>query len=87
MKFATVPEALEELKAGRMVVLVDDENRENEGDLVAAAELIDADGINFMATHAKGWICLTLDAEGCDRLDLPQMVQHNQASQIGRAHV
>ncbi len=80
MEFCTVPEALEELKAGRMVVLVDDENRENEGDLVAAAELIDADGINFMATHAKGWICLTLDAESCDRLDLPQMVTENQAS-------
>ena len=80
MKFAEVPEAIEELKAGRMIVLVDDENRENEGDLVAAAELIDADGINFMATHAKGWICLTLDAESCERLDLPQMVSDNQAS-------
>lgn len=80
MPFATVPEALEDLKAGRMVVLVDDENRENEGDLVAAAELITGDDINFMATHAKGWICLTLDSETCHRLDLPQMVADNQAS-------
>ncbi|MDR1744648.1 MAG: 3,4-dihydroxy-2-butanone-4-phosphate synthase, partial [Planctomycetota bacterium] len=80
MKFASVPEAIEELKAGRMIVLVDDENRENEGDLVAAAELITADGINFMASRAKGWICLTLDDEACRRLDLPQMVMDNQAS-------
>ena len=80
MKFAEVPEALEELKAGRMIVLVDDENRENEGDLVAAAELITPEGINFMATHAKGWICLTLDSEACERLDLPQMVAENEAS-------
>ena len=80
MKFAEVPEAIAELKAGRMIILVDDENRENEGDLVAAAELITADGINFMATHAKGWICLTLDSESCERLDLPQMVSDNQAS-------
>lgn len=80
MQFATVPEAIEELKAGRMVVLVDDENRENEGDLVAAAELITPEDINFMATHAKGWICLTLDSATCQRLDLPQMVVDNQAS-------
>lgn len=80
MKFAEVPEALEELKAGRMIVLVDDENRENEGDLVAAGELITPEAINFMATHAKGWICLTLDSEGCERLDLPQMVAENEAS-------
>lgn len=80
MKFAEVPEAIEELKAGRMIVLVDDENRENEGDLVAAAELTTPDTINFMATHARGWICLALDAESCERLELPQMVQDNQAS-------
>ncbi len=80
MQFATVPEALEELKAGRMIVLVDDENREHAGALVAAAELTPADTITFMAPEARGWSCLTLDAESCDRLDLPQMVQHNQAS-------
>ncbi len=80
MTFCDVPEAIEELKAGRMIVLVDDENRENEGDLVAAAELITPEGINFMATHAKGWICLTLDTEACQRLELPQMVSDNQAT-------
>ncbi len=79
MEFATVPEALEILRAGGMVVLVDDENRENEGDLVAAAELTTPETINFMATHAKGWICLTLESEACERLQLPQMVRDNQA--------
>ncbi len=79
MKFATVPEAIEELRAGRMVILVDDENRENEGDLVVAAELTTPETVNFMASKAKGWICLALDAELCDRLDLPQMVSDNQA--------
>ena len=80
MKFAEVPEALEDLKAGKMIVLVDDENRENEGDLVCAGELTTPEIINFMATNAKGWICLALDAESCERLNLPQMVQQNQAS-------
>lgn len=80
MKFAEVSEALADLRAGKMIVLVDDENRENEGDLVAAAELITPEGVNFMATHARGWICLSLDAESCERLDLPQMVSDNHAS-------
>lgn len=80
MAFATVPEALEELRAGRMIVLVDDENRENEGDLVASAELCTPQTINFMATHARGWICLALDDEACRRLNLPQMVTQNEAS-------
>ncbi|MDR1520824.1 MAG: bifunctional 3,4-dihydroxy-2-butanone-4-phosphate synthase/GTP cyclohydrolase II [Planctomycetota bacterium] len=80
MQFAEVPEALAELKAGGMIILVDDENRENEGDLVMAAELITADGVNFMASRARGWICLTLDAETCERLDLPQMVNDNRAT-------
>ncbi len=80
MQFAEVREAIEELKAGRMIVLVDDENRENEGDLVMAGELATPDGINFMAAHARGWICLALDAESCERLDLPQMVSENQAT-------
>ena len=80
MNFAEVPEAIAELKAGRMVVLVDDENRENEGDLVIAGELVTPESINFMATHAKGWICLALDAESCERLELPQMVSENEAT-------
>ncbi|MDR1536069.1 MAG: bifunctional 3,4-dihydroxy-2-butanone-4-phosphate synthase/GTP cyclohydrolase II [Planctomycetota bacterium] len=80
MGFAEIPEALAELKAGRMVILVDDENRENEGDLVMAAELITPEDVNFMASQARGWICLTLDSEACERLDLPQMVSENQAA-------
>lgn len=80
MQFASIPEVIEDLKAGRMIVLVDDENRENEGDLVMAGELTTPEGINFMATHGKGWICLALDAETCERLDLPQMVQRNTAA-------
>ncbi len=84
MEFCEIPEALEELRAGRMIVLVDDENRENEGDFVMAGELTRAEDINFMATYGKGWICLTLDDEACQRLELPQMVQHNSA-QFGTA--
>ncbi|MDR2391454.1 MAG: bifunctional 3,4-dihydroxy-2-butanone-4-phosphate synthase/GTP cyclohydrolase II [Planctomycetota bacterium] len=80
MGFAEVPEALADLKAGRMIILVDDENRENEGDLVIAASLVTPEAINFMAAEARGWICLTLDAATCERLDLPQMVCDNQAT-------
>lgn len=80
MGFAEISEATGDLKAGRMIILVDDENRENEGDLVMAGELATAEGINFMASRARGWVCLTLDAESCARLDLPQMVTDNQAS-------
>ncbi len=80
MQFAEVPEALDELRAGRMIVLVDDENRENEGDLVMPGELTTPESVNFMAAHARGWICLALDAESCERLDLPQMVSENQAT-------
>ncbi len=79
MAFAEIDDVLADLRQGRMVVLVDDENRENEGDLVLAAEMATPEAINFMATHARGWICLALAGEICDRLDLPQMVLHNQA--------
>ena len=79
MEFIDIPEAVAELKAGRMIILVDDENRENEGDLVCAGELTRAEDINFMATHGKGWICLALGPEICDKLELPQMVQNNTA--------
>ncbi|MBN1257084.1 MAG: bifunctional 3,4-dihydroxy-2-butanone-4-phosphate synthase/GTP cyclohydrolase II [Planctomycetes bacterium] len=72
--FAPVEEVLEELRQGKMVVLVDDDNRENEGDLVIAAEKVTAESINFMATEGRGWICLALAGELCDRLDLPMMV-------------
>jgi 3,4-dihydroxy 2-butanone 4-phosphate synthase/GTP cyclohydrolase II len=77
-RFATVEEALEDIAAGRMVVVVDDEDRENEGDLVMAAELVTADDINFMATHARGWICLALDPGRCDELGLELMAAKNE---------
>ncbi|MEZ4359001.1 MAG: 3,4-dihydroxy-2-butanone-4-phosphate synthase [Kofleriaceae bacterium] len=75
-----VERALEEMKAGRMVILVDDEDRENEGDLVLAAETVTPEAINFMATHARGLICLAMDDALIDRLELPMMVRDNQAS-------
>lgn len=75
-----VTRALEEIRAGRMVILVDDEDRENEGDLVFAAELVTPESINFMATHARGLICLAMDDRMIDKLELPMMVRDNQAS-------
>ena len=60
IEFATIEEALEDIATGKMIVVVDDEDRENEGDLVMAAEHVTPDAINFMATHARGWICLAL---------------------------
>jgi 3,4-dihydroxy 2-butanone 4-phosphate synthase / GTP cyclohydrolase II len=75
-----VQRALEEIRSGRMVILVDDEDRENEGDLVFAAELVTPELINFMATHARGLICLAMDDALIDKLELPMMVRDNQAS-------
>jgi 3,4-dihydroxy 2-butanone 4-phosphate synthase/GTP cyclohydrolase II len=69
-----------ELRAGRMVVLVDDEDRENEGDLVMAAACVSADAINFMAKHGRGLICLTLTEARCRQLNLPLMVNENRSS-------
>src|SRR3954449_13496818 len=77
--FATIEAAIEELKAGRMVVVVDDEDRENEGDLTMAAEMVTPEAINFMATHARGLICGGMTGERLDELDLPPMVQQNTA--------
>ena len=79
MPFASIPECLDELKAGRMVVLVDDEDRENEGDLVIAAEKVTPEAINFMVTHARGVVCLALTAETCDKLHLHPQVERNTA--------
>jgi 3,4-dihydroxy 2-butanone 4-phosphate synthase/GTP cyclohydrolase II len=78
--FATVEEALEDIAAGKMIVVVDDEDRENEGDLVMAAEFVTADDINFMATHARGWICLALTGERCDELGLELMSLRNETA-------
>src|SRR5690606_1193418 len=77
MSFAPVPELLEEIRAGRMVVIVDDEDRENEGDLIMAAELVRPQDINFMVTHARGLVCLSLTRERCRQLGLPPMVRDN----------
>jgi len=71
--FATVEDAVEEIRQGRMVVLVDDEDRENEGDLAMAAEKITPDAINFMAKYGRGLICMPLTEERCDELHLPLM--------------
>jgi 3,4-dihydroxy 2-butanone 4-phosphate synthase/GTP cyclohydrolase II len=68
MPFAPIPELLEEIRAGRMVVIVDDEDRENEGDLIMAAELVRPADINFMVTHARGLVCLSLTRERCAQL-------------------
>ena len=75
--FASIDEALAVLRAGRMIVIVDDEDRENEGDVMIAAEMITADAINFMATHARGLICLAITGERTDALELNQMVSRN----------
>jgi 3,4-dihydroxy 2-butanone 4-phosphate synthase / GTP cyclohydrolase II len=76
--FATIEEAIEDIRAGRLVVVVDDPDRENEGDLVIAAQFATPDAINFMATHARGLICLCLTGERCDVLGLHQMTEHNE---------
>ena len=72
-----VSEIVDELRAGRMVILVDEEDRENEGDLVMAAEFVTPEAINFMVTHARGLVCLTLTEEHCRRLELPLMSNRN----------
>ena len=77
MKLNTVEEIIEDIRQGRMVILMDDEDRENEGDLVIAAERVRTEDINFMATNARGLICLTLSRERCDFLNLRPMVTRN----------
>ena len=77
MTISPVPELVAELAAGRMVILVDEEDRENEGDLVLAADHVSAEAINFMARFGRGLICLTLTRERCERLQLPPMASRN----------
>src|SRR5713226_9981871 len=77
--FATIDEALEEIRAGRMIVVCDDEDRENGGDVTFAAEKVTPADIAFMATHGRGLICVPLTEERCDELQLPQMVSNNTA--------
>ena len=75
----SIREALEEIRAGRMIILMDDEDRENEGDLCMAAELVTAEHINFMATHGRGLICLPLTEEKLEQLGVPMMVSENRS--------
>src|ERR1700685_2885776 len=84
MPFASIPEAIEDFRAGRMLVIVDDEDRENEGDITIAAEKVTPEVINFMARHARGLICLSLSPEICDALQLPPMSSRN-TSRFGTA--
>ena len=84
MPFASIPEAVEDFRQGKMVVVVDDEDRENEGDLTVAADLITPEIVNFMAVHGRGLICLAISPDICDHLNLP-LVTHNNTSQFGTA--
>ncbi len=76
-EFDTVEQALEELKKGKIILVTDDEDRENEGDFICAAEFATTENLNFMATHGKGLICMPMSKEICEKLRLPQMVADN----------
>ncbi|MBQ0776985.1 MAG: 3,4-dihydroxy-2-butanone-4-phosphate synthase, partial [Pseudomonas sp.] len=79
MKLNTIEELLEDIRAGKMVILMDDEDRENEGDLIMAAQACQAEHINFMARYGRGLICMPMSLEHCERLKLPLMVQRNNS--------
>jgi 3,4-dihydroxy 2-butanone 4-phosphate synthase/GTP cyclohydrolase II len=86
MHFATIEDALAEIQDGRMVIIVDDEDRENEGDLMVAAEKVTPEAINFMATHGRGLICLAMTGQRLDDLNIPLMVSdHSNTSPYGTA--
>ena len=85
MALATIKEAIEEIKAGKFVIIVDDEDRENEGDLTMAAEKVTAEAINFMARHGRGLICLPTTGKRLDELRIPLMVQRNTAKFTSRS--
>src|SRR5210317_1545460 len=80
MPLLKIEEAIEEIKAGRMVILVDDEDRENEGDLCMAAEMVTPEAINFMAMYGRGLICLSMTPDRVDHLELPMMTDQNTSS-------
>ena len=80
MTFGNIEQAIEDLRNGRIIVVADDQDRENEGDLVCAAELVTPEMINFMATHGRGLICLALTSARCDELGLPPMAEQNTES-------
>ena len=75
--FHTIEEAIEDFKQGKMVIVVDDEDRENEGDLIVAAEKVTPEVINFMVTHARGLVCMPIIGERLDELEINQMVSNN----------
>ena len=77
MTFGSIEQAIDDLRNGKVVIVADDEDRENEGDFVCAAELVTPDLVNFLTIHGRGLICLTLTPEWCDRLGLPQMTREN----------
>lgn len=79
MALATIPEAIEDLKSGKFVIVVDDEGRENEGDIIVAAEKVTPEAINFMAKHARGLICVPMNGKRLDELRIPLMVRENTA--------
>ncbi len=78
-KFNTIPDAIEDIRNGKLLIVVDDENRENEGDFIVAAEKITPEIVNFMATYGRGLICVPLPEKRCEELDLRMMVGHNTA--------
>ena len=86
MPFATIDEAIEDIRQGKLVVVVDAADRENEGDLTIAAQFATPEAINFMATHGRGLICLCLTEERCDELDLKPMTYNNEAPIRDRVH-
>ena len=77
MQHRDIEQAIKDIRAGKLVIVADDEDRENEGDLIGAAEKVTPEMINFMAMHARGLICLTLTPERCQALGLPQMAETN----------
>src|SRR5947207_7890365 len=77
-EFDSIESVVTDLRTGKMVIVVDDADRENEGDLVMAAECVTPEAVNFMARHARGLICLSLTPERCDELGLPMMTQLNR---------
>ncbi|MCH8284603.1 MAG: 3,4-dihydroxy-2-butanone-4-phosphate synthase, partial [Chloroflexi bacterium] len=86
MSIATIEEALQDLRDGKFIILVDDEDRENEGDLIIAAEKVTPEAINFMATYGRGLICMPMTGERLDDLRIPMMVQDAEnTSNLGTA--
>ena len=82
-----IDEILADLRQGKMVIIMDDEDRENEGDLLMAASLVRPEDINFMARYGRGLICLTLTRERCQQLRLPLMVQDNATPYLSLIHI